>query len=213
MIISDFTVVVASSVHAVYANAIRKEMSASAAKRGTGIAKRTVEYITQKMNEGKAVIALCRNGEWAGFTYIESWDGEKYVANSGLIVNPRYRGLGLATIIKRKAFALSIRLFPDSTLFGLTTGLAVMKINNRLGYRPVTFSELTDDEKFWKGCNSCINHDILVAKERKLCLCTAMVFNPHVDKPLIDVDKVLKQEMFNASDAGLTHHAEVSLMG
>ncbi len=196
MNISDFTVIVASSDHVKFADEIRLEMAESAANRGTGIAKRTSEYIAQKMIEGKAVIAFHKDGSWAGFTYIESWEGAKYVANSGLIVNPLYRALGLAKVIKRKAFALSLRMFPDSTLFGLTTGFAVMKINNQLGYRPVTFDYLTHDEKFWAGCKSCVNYDILVAKGRKNCLCTAMIFDPHKDKLLVDVDKVLSTSVF-----------------
>ena len=65
---------------------------------------------------------------------------------------------------------------------GLTTGLAVMKINSDLGYRPVTFSELTTDEQFWKGCESCVNYDILVRTERKHCLCTGMLFDPQKEK-------------------------------
>ncbi|HRG91111.1 MAG TPA: hypothetical protein PLW44_18940, partial [Chitinophagales bacterium] len=60
----------------------------------------------------------------------------------------------------------------------LTTGLAVMKINSDLGYEPVTYSELTDDEEFWKGCQSCVNFQILQSKERKNCLCTAMLYDP-----------------------------------
>lgn len=200
MIISDFAILVANSSHVKYAEEIIEEMSTSAAKRGTGIAKRTVEYVTKKMMDGRAVIALHKDGRWAGFTYVECWEGEKYVANSGLIVNPQFRELGLAKLIKRKAFALSLHLFPDSTLFGLTTGIAVMKINNELGYRPVTFSQLTQDEKFWKGCASCVNHHILVEKERRFCLCTAMVFDPHVDKPHFDVEQTLSRDTFTSND-------------
>lgn len=196
MNISDFTVIVASSEHVEFADEIRQEMAESAANRGTGIAKRTTEYIAQKMIEGKAVIAFHKDGSWAGFTYIESWEGARYVANSGLIVSPPYRALGLAKIIKRKAFALSRKMFPESTLFGLTTGFAVMKINNQLGYRPVTFDYLTHDDKFWAGCKSCVNYDILMAKGRKNCLCTAMVFDPHFDKSIVDVEKVISTKVF-----------------
>jgi hypothetical protein len=69
-------------------------------------------------------------------------------------------------------------LYPDAKVFGLTTGLAVMKINSELGYEPVTYSELTQDEAFWAGCKSCINYEILTQKQRKHCLCTAMLFDP-----------------------------------
>ena len=81
------------------------EMENSAKLRGTGIAKRTPEYI-QKNAGGKAVIAFSDDGLWAGFCYIETWTGE-FVANSGLIVNPRYRKFGLARDIKHAIFSLS----------------------------------------------------------------------------------------------------------
>lgn len=161
-----------------YAETITKEMEESAKARGTGIAKRSPAYIEQKIDEGKAVIAVMPDGTWVGFCYIEAWEHEKYVANSGLIVAPAFRKTGVATEIKRKIFALSREKYPDAKIFGLTTGLAVMKINSDLGYEPVTYSELTTDEEFWKGCKSCVNYDILVSKERKNCMCTAMLFDP-----------------------------------
>lgn len=130
------------------------------------------------MDEGKAVIAHLADGTWVGFCYIEAWEHGKYVANSGLIVSPAFRKTGVATEIKRTVFELSRRMFPDAKIFGLTTGLAVMKINSDLGYEPVTYSELTNDEEFWKGCQSCVNFDILTSKERKNCLCTAMLYDP-----------------------------------
>ena len=161
-----------------YAETITKEMEESAKARGTGIAKRSPEYIMKKMDEGKAVIAHTADGTWVGFCYVEAWEHGKYVANSGLIVSPAFRKSGVATEIKRTVFELSRKLFPDSKIFGLTTGLAVMKINSDLGYEPVTYSELTSDEEFWKGCRSCVNFDILTSKERKNCLCTAMLYDP-----------------------------------
>lgn len=173
---------VAGPQHAFFAQQICEEMEASAKARGTGIAKRTPEYISDKMKEGKAVIAFAHGGGWAGFCYIETWGHGKYVANSGLIVSPAFRKSGLAREIKKKIFELSRTKYPDSKIFGLTTGLAVMKINSELGYEPVTYSELTDDEEFWKGCRSCVNHDILVSKGRKNCLCTAMLYDPQVKK-------------------------------
>lgn len=153
-------------------------MASSAQARGTGIARRSPEYVSKKMEEGKAVIALSPDGTWVGFCYIEAWGHEKYVANSGLIVSPEYRGHGVAKAIKYKIFELSRQRYPHAKIFGLTTGLAVMKINSELGYEPVTYSELTDDEEFWKGCQSCVNFDILTAKNRKNCLCTAMLYDP-----------------------------------
>lgn len=173
-----FKVLVACGHHTGYAHTICEEMAASAKARGTGIAKRSTEYVEQKMLEGKAVIALTTEGEWAGFCYIESWSHGEYVANSGLIVSPQFRKSGLAKQIKQHIFELSRKLYPDAKIFGLTTGLAVMKINSDLGYEPVTYSELTQDDAFWAGCKSCVNHDILMSKDRKNCLCTAMLYDP-----------------------------------
>jgi len=160
-----------------YAVTITDEMESSARARGTGIAKRSPEYVAQKMDEGKAVIATTADGTWVGFCYIETWEGE-YVANSGLIVSPEFRKSGVAKAIKQRIFQLSREKYPEAKIFGLTTGLAVMKINSDLGYEPVTYSELTQDEKFWAGCRSCVNFDILMSKERKNCLCTAMLYDP-----------------------------------
>ena len=161
-----------------YSTIITDEMAASAAARGTGIAKRSPEYIEQKMEEGKAVIALMPDGKWVGFCYIETWSHGEYVANSGLIVTPEFRKSGIAKAIKKRIFNLSREKYPDSKIFGLTTGLAVMKINSELGYEPVTYSELTQDEAFWAGCKSCVNYEILMSKERKNCMCTAMLYDP-----------------------------------
>ncbi len=161
-----------------YSTIITDEMAASAAARGTGIAKRSPDYIEQKIDEGKAVIALTKNGDWVGFCYIETWSHGEYVANSGLIVSPAFRKSGVAKTIKQKIFNLSREKYPTAKIFGLTTGLAVMKINSDLGYEPVTYSELTQDEAFWAGCKSCVNYEILMSKERKNCMCTAMLFDP-----------------------------------
>lgn len=169
---------IANSGDAHFAEIITSEMEESAKARGTGIAKRSPEYIAKKMEEGKAVIALTINNEWVGFCYIETWSHEQYVANSGLIVTPAFRKSGVAKSIKQKVFELSRKKYPNAKIFGLTTGLAVMKINSDLGYEPVTYSELTQDETFWAGCKSCVNYDILMSKERKNCFCTAMLYDP-----------------------------------
>ena len=161
-----------------YATIITAEMESSAKARGTGIAKRSPEYITQKIMEEKAVIAVTTDGAWVGFCYIEAWGHDSFVANSGLIVAPEYRKSGIAKAIKQKIFQLSRQKYPHAKIFGLTTGLAVMKINSDLGYEPVTYSELTDDDQFWAGCKSCVNYDILMSKDRKNCMCTAMLYDP-----------------------------------
>ncbi len=175
---TDFSIQIARDEHISITPQICTEMETSALVRGTGIAKRSPEYLAQKIHEGKAVIALGPEGQWAGFCYIETWQSEEYVANSGLIINPVYRRMGLATMIKEKIFELSRSKFPDAKIFGLTTGLAVMKINSDLGYEPVTYSELTTDELFWSSCKSCVNYDILTQKGFKNCLCTAMLYDP-----------------------------------
>tara|TARA_R100001015_G_C4575021_1_gene132445 strand:- start:176 stop:820 length:645 start_codon:yes stop_codon:yes gene_type:complete len=178
---------IAKAHHTSYADDICAMIEEAAHKRGTGIAKRDPDYIKKKIKNGNSVIAL-DDGKLAGYCYIEIWENKKYVANSGLIVHPDYRGQGLASKIKAKAFELSRKKYPGSKLFGITTSLPVMKINSDLGYRPVTFSELTQDETFWSGCQSCPNYDILTRNERKNCLCTGMMFDPN--KP----NKKTKQE-------------------
>jgi len=181
-----------------FAETITQEMEESAKARGTGIAKRSPEYICRKMEEGKSIIALTTEGVWVGFCYIEAWEHDKYVANSGLIVSPPFRKTGVATEIKRKVFELSRKKYPHAKIFGLTTGLAVMKINSDLGYEPVTYSELTTDEQFWKGCRSCVNYEILMSKERKNCLCTGMLFDP------AEAEAKLKAAGFSASPVAHT---------
>jgi N-acetylglutamate synthase-like GNAT family acetyltransferase len=191
---------VATPGDAHYAKTITDEMESSAKARGTGIAKRTPEYVQLKMEEGKAVIAITHSGEWVGFCYIEAWGHEKFVANSGLIVNPAFRGHGVAKSIKERIFELSREKYPDAKIFGLTTGLAVMKINSDLGYEPVTYSELTDDEEFWKGCRSCVNFDILTAKNRKNCLCTAMLYDP-VQKQKDEEERIEREKAAAEAEA------------
>jgi len=177
-----FIIEAASEKHCIYADEICREMEESAKVRGTGIAKRTPEYVKKKMCEGKAVIAMDEGKHFAGFSYIESWSHECFVANSGLIVNPKYRRSGLARQIKKKIFELSRKKFPDAKIFSITTSLAVMKLNSEIGYKPVTFSELTDDEEFWKGCEACVNYDILQRNNRRMCLCTGMLYDPGKEK-------------------------------
>lgn len=174
----DIIITIASGQHLSMISQIEDGLFKASQQKGTGIAVRSKEYLTEKISQGKAIIAYTSKGEWAGFCYIESWGHNKYVANSGLIVSPDFRGIGLASEIKQRALEQSSQLFPGAKLFGLTTSLAVMKINSTLGYRPVTFSELTDDDQFWKGCETCPYYDILVRTKRDDCLCTAMIMDP-----------------------------------
>ena len=175
-------VYVANESHTVYAEEICNLVYISAQERGTGIAKRSPEYIKEKMIDGKAVIAIAEDGTFAGFSYIETWSHTKFVANSGLIVAHQFRKTGLARRIKQKIFELSRTMYPYAKIFSTTTGLAVMKINSDLGYKPVPFSELTSDMEFWNGCQGCRNFDILVRNDYKMCLCTALLYDPANEK-------------------------------
>ncbi|MBU3821298.1 GNAT family N-acetyltransferase [Flavobacteriaceae bacterium XHP0103] len=187
-------VVIADKSHSIYAEEICETIAESAKVRGTGIARRTPEYITTKMENGNAVIAL-DGKKFAGFCYIEKWGHGKFVANSGLIVHPDYRGAGLAKQIKHKIFEHSRTKFPDAKVFSITTGLAVMKMNTELGYKPVPFSELTDDPSFWDGCQTCKNYDVLTRTDRKMCLCTGMLYDPKAKKAEEPVK--IKEKVFN----------------
>lgn len=177
MNVENLTITYADSSHACHAERICELIYQSALQRGTGIAKRSPEYITKKITGGKAVVAL-DGDKLVGFSYIECWGHGDYVATSGLIVDPEYRHLGLAARIKQKTFELARLRFPFAKIFSITTSLPVMKLNSRLGYKPVTFSELTDDEEFWAGCQGCVNFDILQRNNRRMCLCTGMLYDP-----------------------------------
>jgi len=203
-------IVIANKSHSVYAELICNTIAEAAQVRGTGIAKRKPEYIITKMENGNAVIAL-DGDKFAGFCYIEAWSHGKFVANSGLIVHPDFRNIGLAKQIKQKIFDHSRTKFPEAKVFSITTGLAVMKMNSDLGYKPVTFSELTDDQTFWNGCQTCKNYDVLQRTDQKMCLCTGMLYDPmkqkapgsqeHVyDKKVWTRLKNIKQSMFLKKD-------------
>ncbi len=170
-------IIVAQVKHIKYAKKISVLIQESAKSRGTGIALRTPQYIAERIEKNNAIIALDED-KLAGFCYIESWSHGKYVAHSGLIVDPQYRGQGLAYRIKKKVFKLSLKKYPKAKIFGITTSKPVMKINHKLGYKPVHFSDLTDDPDFWNGCRTCNNYDVLTRTERKMCLCTGMLFDP-----------------------------------
>jgi hypothetical protein len=176
-----------------YVYPILKEMEASAKVRGTGIAKRTPQSLCQKIYEGKAVIALGEEGQWAGFSYLEAWGGGEFVSNSGLIVNPAYRNAGVATAVKRRVFVLARTLYPAAKIFSITTGAAILKMNSRLGFEPVVYADITQEERFWEGCKDCVNYPILQAQGRKRCLCTAMLYHP--EKEIDPMGREVKKAM------------------
>jgi GNAT superfamily N-acetyltransferase len=188
----EIEVLVANVEHEVYVDTILDTIAEAAKVRGTGIAKRTHEYLAKKMAEAKAVIALRKSdGRFAGFSYIETWENQQYVTTSGLIVHPDFRGLGLAKRIKDMTFTLARTRWPHAKIFSLTSGAAVMTMNTQLGYQPVTFADLTDDEAFWKGCEGCVNVDVLHRTGRKYCICTAMLYDPTEHLPAKITDEVM----------------------
>lgn len=178
----ELTVEVASEKHLIYVDEILNTIEEAAKVRGTGIAKRKPEYLAQKIREAKAVIAL-KGDRFAGFSYIETWEHKRYVTTSGLIVHPDFRGLGLAKRIKDLTFSLARTRWPHAKIFSLTSGAAVMTMNTQLGYKPVTFAELASDEAFWRGCDGCVNVDVLKRTDRKYCICTGMLFDPEEHLP------------------------------
>ena len=168
----------AQSSDVIFADQIIREMESSALARGSGISKRSAESVIEKINADKAIIAVTEDGKWAGFSYIETWDDEKFVSNSGLIVRPEYRNQGLASQNKTKIFEISRHRYHAAKIFSITSGSAIMKMNSRLGFEPVTYTEIVRDAAFWDGCKSCVNYDVLQSKNRCNCLCTAMLFDP-----------------------------------
>ena len=186
-------IIIADKSHAIHTHTICEAIETAAQVRGTGIAKRSKEYIISKMENGNAVIAL-EGSAFAGFCYIETWSHDKFVANSGLIVVPEFRNQGLAKKIKQVVFKHSRTKYPTAKIFSITTGLAVMKLNSTLGYKPVTFSELTNEPSFWNGCQTCKNYDVLQRTSETMCLCTGMLFDPKVD--LLTNSKKVKEKTF-----------------
>lgn len=178
MDLPDVIVRIAQAGDEQYAQAIVTEMESSAKARGTGIAKRSPALICEKIKQGNAVIAVTRTGEWVGFSYLECWSNGAFVSNCGLIVSPAFRQSGVATAIKRNIFLLSRKKYPNAKIFSITTGMAIMTINHRLGFRPVAFAAVAQDKAFWDGCKSCVNYSILEGKCRQNCLCTAMLYDP-----------------------------------
>jgi hypothetical protein len=202
---NNIKVVVADASHEKYVDTILETISNAAKVRGTGIAKRTHEYLVTKMKETKAVIAL-DGDKFAGFSYIETWGNKHYVTTSGLIVHPDYRGLGVAKRIKNLTFTLARKRWPKAKIFSLTSGSAVMKMNTQLGYHPVTFNDLTDDNAFWRGCEGCVNVDVLHRTDRRYCICTAMLYDPEEHLPARIPDDVMERiRKIDAGECGDTH--------
>jgi len=186
-------VLVSNISHTKYVDEILETIETSAKARGTGIAKRSVEYVEKKLKEQKAVIAIAEDGRFAGFSYIEIFDNGKFLVNSGLIVHPDFRNMGLAKRIKNRIFELSKELYPKAKIVSITTSLVVLKLNTDLGYKPVTFSELPQSELFWKGCETCVNYDVLTRTNKKMCLCTGLLYDPEHHTQKFDFDENSKK--------------------
>ena len=202
----DIQILIADEQHEKYIDTILNTIAEAAKDRGTGIAKRTHEYLATKMREAKAVIALSED-EFAGFSYIETWGNKQYVTTSGLIVSPKFRGRHIAKRIKDMTFSLARTRWPHAKIFSLTSGAAVMKMNTELGYKPVTFADLTDDEAFWRGCEGCVNVDVLHRTGRKYCICTAMLLDPQETLPAKIPQDVI--ERINRLEGKPNHIAEL----
>jgi hypothetical protein len=183
---NGFIIRIANETDTQYTLSIINEMESSAKARGTGISKRTPEAINEKIRKGNAVIATTPDGNWIGFSYIEVWSGGEFVSNSGLIVRPEWREKGVAKLIKQQIFQLSRERYPEAKIFSITTGMAIMKLNSRLGFEPVIYDAITHDQAFWKGCESCVNYQILQGKQCRNCLCTAMLFDPQTAGKMAD---------------------------
>ena len=188
----DITVMVADASHEKYVDTILDTIEKAAKVRGTGIAKRTHEYVATKMKEAKAVIALYGD-ECVGFSYLETWGTTQHVTPPVPIGDPKVRGLGVAKRIKDLTFTLARTRWPHAKIFSLTSGAAVMAMNTQLGYHPVTFADLTDDEAFWRGCEGCINVDVLKRTGRKYCICTGMLYDPEEHLPAKLPEEVLER--------------------
>lgn len=178
MKITDVIIRQASMADCIYAAQISEEMDASARARGTGIGRRSCDSICQKIAEGNAIIALTKEGQWVGYIYLEVYANGNFVSHCGLIVAPGWRRLGVATQMKDNIFWLTRAKYPLAKIFGITTTLATMRINSKLGLQPVTFSEITQDPSFWKKCEQCVNYQNLKNTCFKNCYCTAMMFEP-----------------------------------
>ena len=188
----NFQIRIANQEDVQYAATISSWYVTSSKERGTGIAIRTPQYLETKILNGNGIIAFV-NDQLAGFCYIEVFSSGEYVSNSGLIVIHEFRGMGLAKQIKKVAFNHARNSNPEAKVFGITTSDVVMNINSDLGYRPVSFRQLTTDEEFWKGCSSCKNYDILMRNDKKMCLCTAMLAPSKSTKMKLDLEEMIIQ--------------------
>ncbi|MFH6988639.1 GNAT family N-acetyltransferase [Flavobacterium collinsii] len=194
----DFIIEKARCSHTYWIKEICEATLLAAKARGIGISECAPELLEAQMKKGDAVIAFTSDGRWAGFSFINSWENESYVSNSGLVVAPEFKHTELAKKIKIKIFELSREKYPNARIFSLTSDLSVVKMYHELGFKQVSSSELTSKEVFWKSCKSCVNCPVLMNRERKNCLCTAMIYDSKHDTAVVDQNKkdvVLKDKV------------------
>ncbi len=176
--VSKVIVHVANSDDLRYVESICHELLILSHGRNVGVACRSKDYIREKILANHAVIAISEVGELVGFSYVESWKGKNFVANSGLFVVKRFRNMGVGHRIKEMVFDLSRKLYPNAKILSVTTGAAVMKMNYDLGFHPVPFTSLTQDPDFWSGCKGCSHYDILKSHNCNMCICTGLLYDP-----------------------------------
>lgn len=181
----EFTIEKARCIHTFWIKEICEVTLSLVISHGRDISEHSPELLETKMKKGEAVIAFASDGRWAGFSFISSCENGSYISNSALVIAPEFRHTGLVKKIKRKIFELSREMYPDACIFSLTSDLTVMKMNHKLGFKRVNFSELPSNSLFWESCKSCINCPVLMSQERKNCLCTAMLYNPKQNSPII----------------------------
>ncbi len=140
------------------------------------IATRTPDWLATKLRSRRAAIAL-DGRDLVGFGYWSSWEGDRFVSHSGLVVHPDRFKIGLGQRLKEVVFASSQRQLPEATMMSLTSSPQVRRMNERLGFRVVALTELTHDAAFWKGCETCRNFaDVQARGER--CCCEGMIRPP-----------------------------------
>jgi len=176
-----YTVRSAQATDIIHASLISKTIELTNQNADNGICKRSASFLQQKILEGDAVIAVTKQNKWVGFIYLQKWNDD-FVSCCALIVHARYRNEKIAWQLKQKAVDLAKRKYPNAKLFGLTTAAAVMKINSRLGYIPVTYDQITGDQNFWNACKTCPNYQILKSKGQRNCLCTAMLLERNTER-------------------------------
>jgi len=172
-----FIIEIASEKHSIYEEDICKAREETAKYYGIGISKKKSDFVKSKLSDGNAIIATDEDGNFAGFQYIKPWEQERFVFNSRLFLNPKYRETDLAQQIHKKIFELSRTKYPNAKVFVVTALIEEIKTNLAAGFKPTAFSELIDDKEWWNGCQECANYDVLTRNNRQRCLCTGMLYD------------------------------------